>query len=35
MCSGDEILSSGVLRQITTGKVCDNNVDQSVPYRSN
>ena len=30
----DEIMSSGALHQIMTGRVCNNNVDQSVPHRN-
>ena len=33
-CGSDDILSSGTLHQITMGRVCNNNVDQSVPHRS-
>ena len=34
ICGSDEIICSGALHQITTGRVCNNNVDQSVPHRS-
>ena len=30
----DKIMSSGALHQITTGRVCLNNVDQSVPHHN-
>ena len=33
-CGSDEIMSSGALHQIATGRVCNNNVDQGVPHRS-
>ena len=32
MCGSDNVLFSGALHQITTGRVCKSNVDQSVPY---
>ena len=34
ICGSDEIMSSGALHQITTGRVCNNNVDRSLPHRS-
>ena len=33
ICSGDEILCSGALHQIATGRVCNNVIEQSVPRR--
>ena len=34
ICVSDEIMSSGALHQIMTGRVCNNNFDQSVSHRS-